>query len=53
MLINTKKLLAMSVAVLASLLAAGYNAQASEEADFEVIMLGVGSPPPFMNRFGA
>lgn len=53
MLINTIKRLAMSATLFASLLAACHNAQASEEADFEVIMLGVGSPPPFMNRFGA
>ncbi|QXD25274.1 MBL fold metallo-hydrolase [Opitutia bacterium ISCC 51] len=53
MLIKTTKWLAISVTLLASILLGGLNAYASEEADFEVIMLGVGSPPPLMHRFGA
>ena len=53
MLIKTLKPLLVSVTLLTSLLSGSLNAQTSEEADFEVIMLGVGSPPPFMNRFGA
>lgn len=53
MLIKTTKRLAISVILLASILLGGLNAYASEEADFEVIMLGVGSPPPLMHRFGA
>jgi ribonuclease Z len=48
---TTKRLLA-SAALLVSLLVTCLNGQASDEADFEVIMLGVGSPPPFMHRFG-
>jgi len=44
--------LLVSATLLASILAPCLNAQASEEPDFEVIMLGVGSPPPFMHRFG-
>ena len=48
---TTKRLLA-SAALFVSLLVPCLNGQASDEADFEVIMLGVGSPPPFMHRFG-
>lgn len=29
-----------------------FQAQAQAKPDFEVIMLGVGTPPPFMHRFG-
>ena len=53
MLIKTIKRLVLSVSIFASLFAGALNTQANEEADFEVIMLGVGSPPPLMNRFGA
>ena len=49
---KTIKVLVPSVFLLASILVGPANIHASEEADFEVIMLGVGSPPPFMNRFG-
>lgn len=49
---KTIKVLVPSVFLLASILVGAANIHASEEADFEVIMLGVGSPPPFMNRFG-
>lgn len=52
MLIKTTKRLVLSVTMLASLLIGCLNVNATEEADFEVIMLGVGSPPPVMNRFG-
>ena len=47
---TTKRLLA-SAALLVSLMVPCLNGQASDEADFEVIMLGVGSPP-FIHRFG-
>lgn len=53
MLIKTLKRLALSVTLLASLLLGSLSASANQETDFEVIMLGVGSPPPLMNRFGA
>jgi len=53
MLIKTTKRLAISATLLASLLLGGPNTHASEDTDFEVIMLGVGSPPPLMHRFGA
>ena len=36
-----------------TLLAAYFDAQTSQEADYEVIMMGLGSPPQFMSRFGA
>ena len=53
MLIKTLKRLVMSATLLATALLGSLSLQANEEADFEVIMLGVGSPPPLMSRFGA
>ena len=39
-------------ALLLALLVPCLNGQASDEAHFEVIILGVRSPPPFMHRVG-
>lgn len=42
-------------AVLLGLLALGFmtpSTQAEDKPDFQVVMLGVGTPPPFMHRFG-
>ena len=38
---------ALVIAVLAP-----FHAQAQAKPDFQVVMLGVGTPPPFMHRFG-
>jgi len=50
---KTIKRLGASITLLAALLAAYFEAQTSQEADYEVIMMGLGSPPQFMSRFGA
>jgi ribonuclease Z len=50
---KTIKRLGASITLLAALLAAYFDAQTSQEADYEVIMMGLGSPPQFMSRFGA
>ncbi len=52
MKIKNINLFVMGLSLIASLLVGLPNAHANEDADFEVIMLGVGSPPPLMNRFG-
>lgn len=41
-----------SVCALLLLAAAAPDARAAEQNDFEVVLLGTGTPPPFMHRFG-
>ena len=42
----------LRLSLLSFLLVAILPAVAQEENDFEVILLGTGTPPPLMNRFG-
>ena len=50
---KTIKRLGASITLLATLLTSYFDGQTSQEPDYEVIILGVGSPPQFMSRFGS
>ena len=46
------KFAGLMFAVLALAVVAAGPVKAQSELDFQVVMLGVGTPPPFMHRFG-
>jgi ribonuclease Z len=52
MILNIKKTLTLGLMLFLIMVVTATSATATDENDFEVVMLGVGTPPPFMHRFG-